>query len=431
MKKSWKLNSINSWRGIKQMKLKKNIFLIMIIALIFSCNKSGKKHENHSDEKVYTCPMHPEIIRNEPGQCPICGMDLVEKITGGESTDDKKLRMLLEPANKFVVSNISTVKLRERELPVTTTIKGYITYDTRQSNTVAARVSGRIEKLYVKYKYQAVSKGQKLMDIYSAELATEQENLLFLLKNDSENTTLIQASEKKLLLLGLTREQINQIKSSGQLFTTVTIYSPYTGHLHDITSSNGNTMGNNGMNASVPETQNLQVKEGMYIAKGQAVFNIYDTQKLWAVLNIYPDIIGSVNKGQKVKLEIDGLADKEINATVDFIEPTIREDQKSSTARVYLNNSNNEIKIGAIVTAKLIDKKQAGLFLPSSSIVSLGLNYVAFVKNDGGFKAKKVKIGNRSDQWTEIISGITKEDVIASNAQMLIDSESFIKVQEP
>lgn len=413
------------------MKLKINILLLTILALIFSCNKSGKKHEEHSDEKVYTCPMHPEIIRNEPGQCPICGMDLVEKITGGEKTDDKELSMLLEPTNKYVISQISTVKLQERELPVTSVMKGYITYDTRQSNTVAARVSGRIEKLYVKYKYQPVSKGQKLMDVYSAELVTEQENLLFLIKNDSENNTLIQASEKKLLLLGLTQEQIDHIKSSGQLLNTVTVYSPYTGHLHDITSSNDNTMGSNNMNTSVSETQTLQVKEGMYISKGQTVFNIYDTQKLWAVLNISPDIIGSVDKGQKVKLEIDGLTDKEINATIDFIEPTIRENQKSSTVRVYLNNPNNEIKIGTIVTAKLIDKKQAGLFLPSPSIVSLGMTYIVFVKKDGWFKAQRVKIGNRSNEWTEIISGVTKEDVIASNAQMLMDSESFIKVQEP
>lgn len=413
------------------MKLKTNILFLTILALIFSCNKSGKKHEDHSDDKVYTCPMHPEIIRNEPGQCPICGMDLVEKITGGEKVDDKELSMLLEPTNKYVISQISTVKLQERELPVTSVIKGYITYDTRQSNTVAARVSGRIEKLYVKYKYQAVSRGQKLMDIYSAELVTSQENLLFLIKNDSENNTLIQASEKKLLLLGLTQEQINHIKSSGQLLNTVTVYSSFTGHLHDITSSNNNTMGSNSMNTSVSETQTLQVKEGMYISKGQTVFNIYDTQKLWAVLNISPDIIGSVNKGQKVKLEIDGLTDKEINATIDFIEPTIRENQKSSTVRVYLNNPSNEIKIGTIVTAKLIDKKQAGLFLPSSSIVSLGMTYIVFVKKDGWFKAQKVKIGNRSNEWTEIISGVTKEDVIASNAQMLMDSESFIKVQEP
>ncbi len=413
------------------MKLKINILFLTILALIFSCNKSGKKHEDHSDDKVYTCPMHPEIIRNEPGQCPICGMDLVEKITGGEKADDKELNMLLEPTNKYVISHISTVKLREKELPATSLIKGYITYDTRQSNTIAARVSGRIEKLYVKYKYQPVGKGQKLMDIYSAELVTEQENLLFLIKNDSENNTLIQASEKKLLLLGLTQEQINNIKSSGQLLNTVTVYSPYAGHLHDITSSNDNTIGSNNMNISVSETQTLQVKEGMYISKGQTVFNIYDTQKIWAVLNISPAIIGSVNKGQKVKLEIDGLTDKEINATIDFIEPTIRENQKSSTVRVYLNNPNNEIKIGTIVTAKLIDKKQAGLFLPSPSIVSLGMTYIVFVKKDGWFKAQKVKIGNRSNEWTEIISGVTKEDVIASNAQMLMDSESFIKVQEP
>lgn len=420
------------------MKIKSKIVLFSFCALVLGCNdgkESGKGHENHStqqEQKVYTCPMHPEIIRNEPGQCPICGMDLVEKTTDGQATSDKGLELLLKPTNQFVISQVNTISPIEKELPVNMFAMGTISYDTRQVNTVSARVSGRIEKLYVKYRYQPVSKGQKLMDIYSKDLETEQQNLLFLLKNDLENVSLIKASEQKLLLLGLTSEQINQVKSSDKTFYAITIYSPYTGHLHDIMQTDNSIkdesgMGNESMTSST--SQELQIKEGMYISKGQTVFNIYDTQKIWALLNIYPDAQSSVKRGQKVTLEIDGLRDREIEATIDFIEPVIRENQKNITARIYLNNPSNEIKIGAIVKAKSKGDKQKGLFVPSTAVVSLGLNTVVFIKKDGLFKTKKIQKGSLSGEWIEIISGLSKKDTIAQNGQLLMDSESFIKTE--
>ncbi|MGQ0827965.1 MAG: efflux RND transporter periplasmic adaptor subunit [Bacteroidota bacterium] len=419
------------------MNIKSKILLMSFCALILACNngkESNNEHENHStqEQKVYTCPMHPEIIRNEPGQCPICGMDLVEKTTDGQKANNKDLELLLKPTNQYVISQVNTASPLEKSLSTNIFAMGYITYDANQINTISAKVSGRIEKLYVKYKYQPISKGQRLMDIYSKDLETEQQNLLFLLKNDSENLSLIKASEQKLLLLGITPEQINQIKSSDKTFYAITIYSPYAGHLHDVMQTsipiNDRTgMKNESMTSST--AQELEIKEGMYISKGQTIFNIYDIQKIWAVLNIYPDAQSSIKKGQKIKLEIDGLKDREVEATIDFIEPVIRDNQKNITARVYLNNPSNEIKVGAIVKAKSNKQEHKGLFVPASSIVNLGLNNIVFVHQDGLFKSQKVQTGARSGEWTEIISGISKNDTIAQNGQLLMDSESFIKTE--
>lgn len=418
--------------------MKSKIVLFSFCALVLGCNdseESSKGHENNStqqEQKVYTCPMHPEIIRNEPGQCPICGMDLVEKKTDGQKESNKDLELLLKPTNQYVISQVNTITADEKELPIRIFAMGTITYDTRQINTVAARVSGRIEKLCVKYRYQPVTKGQKLLDLYSKDLETEQQNLLFLLKNDSENLSLIKASEQKLLLLGLTTEQVRQIKTTDKTFYAVTIYSPYTGHLHDVMSTGnsiqgGTEMKNERMNSSAA-TEELQVKEGMYISKGQTIFNIYDTKTVWALLNIYPDAQSSLKEGQKVKLEIDGL-DNEIKATIDFIEPVIRENEKNITARTYLSNPSHKIKIGAIVKATIEGKKQKGLFVPVSAILSLGMNDVVFLKQNGLFKARKVQPGISSGEWIEIISGISKSDTIAENGQLLMDSESFIKIE--
>ena len=269
------------------------------------------------------------------------------------------------------------------------------------------------------------------MDLYSKDLETEQQNLLFLLQNDAENFSMIKATEQKLSLLGLTQMQINQVKLSHKIFSSVSIYSPYTGHLHDIMQTdNVNTSGMGmGDGATSSTSRDLQIREGMYVSKGQTIFNIYATQKVWALLNVYPDAQNSIKKGQELKLEIDGLKGKEVDAIIDFIEPVIRDNQKNITVRVYLNNPSGEIKIGAIVKAKSAGQKHKGLFVSSSSIVGLGLSNIVFVKQEGVFKSQKVVTGIRSGEWTEIISGISKEDSIAQNGQLLMDSESFIKTE--
>lgn len=421
------------------MKTNRRIILFLLAFFLLSCGskqESDTKHapgSAHAEQKVFTCPMHPEIIKDKPGKCPICGMDLVEKMVDGEKENNRELEFLLKPTNTYVVSQVTTVKPTAREMPVTIYATGYIAYDTRQINTVSARVSGRIEKLYAKYRYQPVEKGQKLVDLYSKDLETAQQNFLFLLNNDEENSSLIKASEQKLLLLGLTQEQINQIRNSGKTIYSVSIYSPYSGHLHDITSSANTANNSNGMEsgnmAAGSSTQELQLREGMYVAKGQGIFNIYNTRKLWAVINLYPGTQNTVTIGQKVRIEIDGLKDKEIEASINFIEPIIRNDEKNITARIYLDNQSNDIKIGAIVKAKLDSKKGTGLFVPASAIVSLGMSDVVFVKRGDLFETRKVQIGTHSDNWTEIISGVTKDDIIAENGQLLMDSESFIKTE--
>ncbi|MBA4198954.1 MAG: copper transporter, partial [Chitinophaga sp.] len=143
--------------------------------------------------------MHPEIIKDKPGKCPICGMDLVKKGTDSKKVNEIELESLLKPTNEFVVSSIPVTTIEQRREQIEIEALGNIAYDTRQVGSISARVSGRIEKLYVRYRYQKISKGQKILDIYSPELLTAQQNLLFLLKNDATNNTFIEAAKEKLL----------------------------------------------------------------------------------------------------------------------------------------------------------------------------------------------------------------------------------------
>lgn len=408
----------------------RKIIVLLFIFIIASCgnekssHKTDEKEHVHQEKKTYTCPMHPEIIRDAPGTCPICGMDLVEKITKGIANTKDSLNFLLKPTNEYALSQIKSIHPTVKKLQLKVDAPGKITFDPKEVSVIAARVSGRIEKLYTKQNFQLIERQQKLMDIYSKELVTEQENYIYLLNKDAANTTLIKAAENRLLLQGLTADQINELNKTKKPLQSITLYSPYSGHLHEMNASSfaGEMKSDN-------ENKNSLIEEGMYVQKGQTLFNIYNTKKVWAVLSVYANQIPLIKKGQNVTLTVNGEKIADNNLTVDFIEPEIRAGQNTSSIRVSVPNTNHTIKIGSNVIASIDAGSKNGLFIPSSAAMHLGNNTVVFIKEHELFKAQLIETGIESNGWIEIISGLHDTDIIAENAQLLMDSESFIKLQ--
>ena len=202
-------------------------FLLLAFA-ITSCNSN--KHAEHAD--TYTCPMHPTVISEKPGVCPVCGMDLVRKAREGEEvkiTED--LAKLIKSPNEVVASSIKTIKPTYKAMDGSIEALGVVTYDSRNVYTVPARIGGRLEKVYLKYPFQKVSKGQKIAEIYSPELITAQREFLYLLENDPGNTDLINGSKNKLLLLGFSSAQIDELIRRKEPSLTFSIYSAYDGYV--------------------------------------------------------------------------------------------------------------------------------------------------------------------------------------------------------
>lgn len=400
-----------------------------------TCPKCGMglvkmESHNHEQEKVvYTCPMHPEVIKDEPGACPICGMDLVKKETGNKKVEDIEMESLLKPTNEFVISSIPVTTIEKRGEQIEIEALGNIAYDTRQVGSISARVSGRIEKLYVRYRYQKISKGQQILDIYSPELLTAQQNLLFLLKNDADNTAFIEAAKEKLLLLGMSNEQLKQVIKTGQPSLTITVYSNYSGHIHETANVGGMNTDPGNMKDISLITEELALKEGMYVQKGQSVFSVFNPDRAWAVLNIYGENQSLVQKGNTVRIVPETAPGKDFRASIDFLEPFYRKESKTLTARVYFNNSVLKIPVGSQVRATVFGNTKEAYWLPKEAVLSLGLDKVVFQKSDGGFKAKKISTGIAHEKHIQVLNGLTTTDSVAVNAQFLMDSESFIKVK--
>jgi membrane fusion protein, copper/silver efflux system len=376
--------------------------------------------------EIYTCSMHPQILENHPGNCPICGMVLVKKNSATASINNIALDAVLKPTNESVISSLALTHPERKTMAMPVTTYGTIEYDTRTAGTISARVAGRIEKMYIRYRYQEVRKGQKIMDIYSSELLTAEQNLIFLLQNDGANASFIKAAKERLLLLGMGEAELQQVIRTGKPNYAIGIYSQYSGHVHEAgMMQNGLPQTAENTNAA-PVTQELSLKEGMYIQKGQTLLMIMDHHMVWAALQVYPSDQSLVRVGNTVRIIPEADTTAAIDGRIDFIEPFFRAGNNTLSARVYFHNM-EMLPVGSHVSATIYSSKRNGLWLPQGSVLSLGMTQVVFRKTEGGFTAHAVTTGTRSGTDVEILTGLTEDDSVAVNAQYFADSESFIK----
>jgi Cu(I)/Ag(I) efflux system membrane fusion protein len=409
------------------------VFLLLTFA-ITSCNSD--KHAEHAD--TYTCPMHPTVVSDKPGVCPVCGMDLVRKAREGEEvkiTED--LAKLIKSPNEVVASSIKTIKPTYKAMDGSVEALGVVTYDSRNVYTVPARIGGRLEKVYLKYPFQKVSKGQKIAEIYSPELITAQRELLYLLENDPGNTDLINGSKNKLLLLGFSSAQIDELISRKEPSMTFFIYSAYDGYVIKDdqrapaapTSSGAkmNTMAGGGTVASGDAgsvNSGELIRAGSYVSTGQTVFKIVNTSSLFVELSLPVSQAGAVKTNGEISLDMgNGILEKK---TIGLVEPFFERGEEFVKLRVYIKRT-DDIQIGRLVKATLAVRTSETLWVPKEAVVDLGLDHVVFVKDRDVFKSKKVSTGIRTGGWIEIKTGLVSSDELAGNAQYLVDSESFIK----
>ncbi|MES2874119.1 MAG: efflux RND transporter periplasmic adaptor subunit [Bacteroidota bacterium] len=436
------------------------IVVLFAILLLSACKGKNKQAETTEATK-YTCPMHPQIVKDAPGSCPICGMDLVPMNSSGKDGGvNDTLAALVKPTNELVLSGIKTIKPQTGSRFQDINVKGVINYNTNNQNSVSSRVSGRIEKLYVKYNYQPVSKGQKLMDIYSPDLANAQQELLFL-KNNNEPALLEQA-KRKLRLLGATEQQIKQVLITEKVDYTVSIYSPYSGYVSELqnasasaagASSAGSTMitsessggsssmggmaGSSGASASnatpsIPDVATnspLQLREGQYVSVGQRLFSLVNSSVIWAEFYVNPSDIEKFKRGTMIEVQSVDVKTKRNRVPVSLIQPYYSEGTNYSLVRATVNNSDKSWKVGELITVKSESTRKIGNWLPRTAVLQLGTRYVSFIKKNNAFVPIYVNVKSVSGEWIDIGNSIDEEQDVALNAWFLVDSESFINVQ--
>lgn len=367
------------------------------------------------------------------------------------STKTEDLIGLEQATNQTVFSDIKSIEPIEAKIVPIIKATGVIAYDPSLISNISARYSGRIEKLYVRFNFETVREGQRIMDIYSPEILTEQQNLVFLVSHSSEEINLINSSKQKLRFYGLTENQISQVVNLQKPINPLPVYSKYSGHIHDIgisagqsnsssamgsgmTSNNSNSSTNSAQvqieNIPFSQTSSLSIKEGMYLERGQPIFAVYNTQKVWAVLNIFPEDAKFIKVGDKVSVASETNPSHFISAIINYIEPIAGQNASAIKARVYLqNNENHYLKIGTLITAVITSNEIDGLWLQRKAVVNLGQKQIVFIKVKNYFKAQKISTGFLTDSLVQIVNGLNIGEKVAANAQYMVDSESFISTK--
>jgi len=271
--------------------------------------------------------------------------------------------------------------------------------------------------------------------------------LIFLLQSDADNQALIESAKQRLSLLGLTSDQIKGIEQSKKPIMQLSIYSPYSGVIVErgvggLSPTAGNSrmsgsMGSSGGKVASPiappptaPNGELTLKEGMYVQKGQRLFEVQNTGTVWAMLEFYPADVPKVKVGQSVMVQLEGNDDEQLFGKINYLEPMIAAGNRNPRARVYLNNPNGKLKIGSLVKASISAGNPSALWVPTTALLDMGRTKTAFVQEKGAFRSRTVKTGLQEGHWIQVLSGLSSAETIAENAQFLMDSESFIKSNE-
>lgn len=423
-----------------------SIMLFLLLVSVFSsCNnkQSEQGHENHvQDEGDYICPMRCEGEKTypQPGNCPVCKMKL--------QLVEEELVQTVSP-NKQVLSRQATVKLQTASEAQSIKAQGFIDYDRNRNQNVSARFGGRIEKLFVKYNLQFVNKGDKILELYSPELNTIQEQHLFLLKTET-GKHLIEQSREKLKLLGITEQQISALENKGTFTQNIAVYSPASGYILFNSDEQTNTgsqatqqtsMSSMSMNANTSDAKTsgsagVQIREGMYVNKGETLFSVNDLQTVWAIISVPSEYHSSVQSNKQINIVSELFPAQILTGKILLTEKTFEEkQQRFIRVRVELPNPKAALKINSLVTAEFpLEKNPDGYLgqVPASAVYRTGMNAFVWVKTGttkngtGIFEIRKVITGAMSNGAITIVNGLAPDEEIALHAGALTDSETFL-----
>lgn len=386
--------------------------------LLFGNNSSPNQTEEHRDtateaagsEEIWTCSMHPQIRQNEPGDCPICGMDLIP-LAKNTSTDPLVLEMTREAVK---LANIQTTVIGQNTGSTTNTLRlsGKVQADERLASSQVAHVPGRIEKLYVSFTGEEVRKGQKLADLYSPELITAQRELLEALKLQAINPGLLEAARNKLRYWKISQEAIDQIEQEGQIQETFPVYATESGIVMD-----------------------RKVAVGDYLMRGEPLFRLMNLRQVWVLFDAYAEDLSRIAIGNGVSFSTPAIPNKTFQARVTFIDPVINPKTRVASVRVEVQNTKGLLKPEMLVYGTLENKKIAtsNLTIPKSAVLWTGPRSVAYVKVPDAivpsFQFREIEIGEALGDSYPLISGIEAGEEVVTYGNFAIDAAAQLNNQ--
>jgi len=385
----------------------------LVLGYLFFGNTSEEKtaereHKQGETETMWTCSMHPQIMQPEPGDCPICGMDLIPADASADGLSADQFSMT---ENAMKLANIQTTVVGESSgIDGEITLSGKIEVNDDNNAAMPAHFDGRVEKLYVNTVGDKVKMGQTIASVYSPELVAAQQELLTAAKLKNSQPQLYNAVRNKFKNWKISESMLDEIESSGNVRTSWPIHSHITGTVTEI-----------------------MVEEGAHIMDGMPIFKVSNLNSVWAVLDAYESQISNLKEGQNLDISVNAIPNENFSGKISFIDPILNSDSRTVEVRVVLNNRNNQLKPGMFVQAAVESSSKSNmksLEVPKSAIMWTGERSLVYVKTSAAepvFEMREVKLGNSSGETYQVLEGLSSGEEIVTNGTFTVDAAAQLQ----
>jgi Cu(I)/Ag(I) efflux system membrane fusion protein len=354
--------------------------------------------------KVWTCSMHPQIRKDDPGKCPICAMDLIPLNNEDDATTGDNQIQLSESAMK--IAEVQTYVVQKAAPIKEIRLSGKIKPDERKVEVITARFAGRIEKLFVNFTGQQVQKGEKLATVYSPDLITAQKELFEATKFKKTNPEYYKAAKNKLKLWSLSDKQIESIEQNGEPQNYFDIISPLSGTV-----------------------LKKEVALGDYLEQGTLLFKVADLTTVWALFDAYESDLPWIRINDKVTFELQSQPGKQFSNSITFIDPVVNIETRVAAVRTEMTNSDNLLKpemfVKGLIQAKLPNIQNA-LLIPKSSVLWTGKTAVVYVRikeqTKPTFEYREIRLGEDAGNFYVVKEGLNEYEEIVTNGVFKIDA---------
>jgi RND family efflux transporter MFP subunit len=384
-----------------------SVFLVLSALLWLA---TDARSEN--SKTLYTCGMHPQVILDHPGNCPICGMKLTPIRSGaGADTNAATSSAIAVDAATQQNMNLRTAEVGRGSLRKTIRTVGTIDYNETALADVTTRFKGWIEKLDVDATGQLVHRGEPLFEVYSPELYDAEVEFLQVVTNSFKKFKSVQAQRqtaiRNLKNFGVADGQITDIETNRRVLRTLPMTAPISGFVIE-----------------------KDAVAGQMVDAGIKLYRIADLGIVWVIAQVYEQDLPFVRLGQEVVVKVASLPDREFRGRVTFIYPTVDEKTRTAKVRLEFENPGYFLKPGMFVSAQIdAELAEDAVLVPESAVLRSGARNTVFVALAGGkFEARDVALGVEAEnRFIQVISGLSAGERVVTSGQFLLDSESQLR----